>query len=587
MSIIEKIKSYVTGASIAGVAYTPKTEYKGSLPKSTVRSGSKGADVTAVQTFLNWGIGAGLVVDAIAGPKTVAAVKAFQKQSKITADGIFGSNTKTQAQALINKHKKKPTPPKKIYKVIDVSEFQDSINWTKAKVDGVQGVIVRCGFRGAETGKLKTDSMFLNHIKGAHKAGIPVGIYMFTEAVNAKEGKEEADYAIKLWQTAGIPVSFPIAVDTENVFYKEGGKTLPGRANSSKLSTAKRTEAIKGFCDQIIAKGYRPMIYASVSWLNNQLNMSKLPYDVWVAQYNDTCQYKGKCVIWQYSSSGKVDGIRGNVDMNKCYIDPKKVNPPKAAEKKGYTGKLPTYKLTKTNAQVIADAIKWAKWIAKDNDFHYGYGRHAHHNGCYFCGTQYQKKNHGIKMYEHTYCCNAFVGAAWAHGGGDATALKMCQNCDSWDFGTGSDSYDKSPLFNKVVLSKIKPGDVLCSNSHAALYIGDGKVIQATGGDDNVIRSKVWNDSIAVGSWGGYKRAYRYNGSVNVNRPLRKGEVSDRILYLKKFLIWYGFNLDANCIFSENTEKAVRIFQEKEMGKKEADGIVGPKTIEAMKAVKK
>ena len=335
MGIIDKLKAYVTGASIAGASYTPKTEYKGSLPKSNVKNGSRGADVTAVQTFLNWAIGAGLTVDAIAGPKTVAAIKAFQKQSGVTVDGIFGPNTKTKAQALINKHKKKPTPPKKTYKVIDVSEFQDAINWTKVKAAGIQGVIVRCGYRGATTGKLATDSMFLNHIKGAHKAGLAVGIYMFTEAVTAAEGKAEADYAIKLWQTSGVPISFPIAVDTEAVNIKGA------RANN--ISAAKRTEAIKGFCDQVIAKGYTPMIYASTSWLNNRLIMSKLPYKVWVAQYNSTCEYTGSYVMWQYSSSGKVNGVKGNVDMNTCYIEPKAVNPPKEAKKETKKTTTKTY----------------------------------------------------------------------------------------------------------------------------------------------------------------------------------------------------------------------------------------------------
>lgn len=589
MSIIEKIKSYVTGASIAGVAYTPKTEYKGSLPKSTVRSGSKGADVTAVQTFLNWGIGAGLVVDAIAGPKTVAAIKVFQKQSKITADGIFGPNTKTQAQALINKYKKKPTPPKKTYKVIDVSEFQDSINWAKAKADGVQGAIIRCGLRGAESGILKTDSMFLNHIKGAYKAGLPVGIYMFTEAVNAKEGKEEAQYAIKLWKTAGVPISYPIGIDSEDVVWKNGGK---GRANHDVLSKAKRTEAIKAFAEECKRQGYKAMLYASTSWLNHYVDMKVLEplLDVWCAQYYSKCEYKGKHIMWQYTSSGKVSGARGDIDMNHCYIEPKKVNPPKTVEKKGYSGTFPSYRLTKNNAKVIADAIKWAKWIAGDKRFHYGYGEHAHHNGCFFCGTQHLKRGHGIKEFEHTYCCNAFVGAAWAHGGGDATAYKLCHECNSWGFAKDdSPSYEKSSLFDKVALKSIKAGDVLCSDSHVALYVGNGEVVQASGGDDNVINSKSWNSSISVGTWNGYKRAYRYNGSVNTDRPISHGEVSDRVADLQKYLNWYnGENaLTVDGIFGDGTLELTKAFQEKELGKSQADGFVGPKTIEKMKAVRK
>ena len=245
------------------------------------------------------------------------------KNEKI--DGIIGTKTMKAWQECLNNNCKKkdskPQPTKKDYKVIDVSEFQDNIDWKKAKADGVQGAIIRCGYRGATTGKMNTDGMFLNHIKGANKAGVPVGIYMFTEAKTEAEGREEADYAIKLWQTAGVPISFPIAVDTEAVNVKG--------ERCKNLTKAQRTKAIKGFCVQIKKRGYTPMIYASTSWLNNKLDMSKLPYDVWVAQYASKCEYKGKYIMWQYTSSGKVSGAKGKIDLNHCYIDPKSVNPPK------------------------------------------------------------------------------------------------------------------------------------------------------------------------------------------------------------------------------------------------------------------
>lgn len=264
--------------------------------------------------------------------KKIRALGYLPKSESI--DGIIGVKTMKAWQECLNNNGKpkgsptpkptpdpKPTPSKTDLKVIDVSEFQDSINWTKAKADGVKGAIVRCGFRGYESGTLKTDSMFLNHIKGAYKAGIPVGIYMFTEAKTDKEGREEADYAIKLWQTANVPISFPIAVDTEAT----GGN----KERTKNLTKAQRTNAIKGFCERIKERGYTPMIYASTSWLNSKLDMSKLPYDVWCAQYYSKCEYKGKYIIWQYTSEGKVDGIKDNVDLNHCYIEPKEVKPPK------------------------------------------------------------------------------------------------------------------------------------------------------------------------------------------------------------------------------------------------------------------
>ena len=95
------------------------------------------------------------------------------------------------------------------------------------------------------------------------------------------------------------------------------GKPQP-RANN--LSVAKRTEVIKAFCEEIKKQGYEPMIYASLNWFSNNLNMSKLPYKIWCAQYYKKCQYKGEYVMWQYTSEGKVNGISGVVDMNHCYI---------------------------------------------------------------------------------------------------------------------------------------------------------------------------------------------------------------------------------------------------------------------------
>lgn len=266
---------------------------------------------------------------------------------------------------------------------------------------------------------------------------------------------------------------------------------------------------------------------------------------------------------------------------------------PKSTKKK-YTGTLPTLKLVKTNAQVINDTIGWAKWIAGDNHFHYGYGKHAHHNGCYFCGTQSLKKGHGIKEYEHTYCCNPFVHACFAHGGGDDTALKICKKRDSWGFSKNdSPSYEKSSLFTKLghpAKSTLKAGDVLCNDNHVALYIGNGKLAEASGGDDNVVNSKKWNNSIHItdltdSRYKGFKRVYRYKGSVNVSRPLEVGEISDRAKCLNDFLIWYGYKITSNRIFSDSTEDALKKFQKAVNIK--VDGIVGQDTINAMKRVEK
>lgn len=198
---------------------------------------------------------------------------------------------------------------RKYMRGIDVSYYQGkNINWSKVKASGISFAFLRCGYSGTKNGSRNKDSTFQGNIKGATAAGVDVGAYYFSQAITTKEAVAEADYAIKQVQASGCKLTLPLVIDTENI---------QGRASSSKLSRAKRTQVIKAFCDRVKSKGYTPMIYASTSWLNNNLNMKKLSgYKVWVAQYYDKVTYKGKYQCWQYTSSGKVSGISGRVDMN-------------------------------------------------------------------------------------------------------------------------------------------------------------------------------------------------------------------------------------------------------------------------------
>ena len=271
----------------------------------------------------------------------------------------------------------------------------------------------------------------------------------------------------------------------------------------------------------------------------------------------------------------------------------------KAPVKKAYSGQLPTTAIKKTNTEVINDTVRWALWIAGDNNFHYGYtnkakGANAHHNGCYFCKTQRMKKN--MLMPEHTYCCNPFVGAAWAHGGCVPKALSLCRNTNSWDFHKNS-GYAKSSLFTNLghpAKSSLKKGDVLCRDTHVALYIGNGKIVEASGGDDNVKYSSKWNNSIRVktltdANYKNFPRVHRFNSSVNTTMTISHGEVSNRVALWQAFLDWYfdGKVGKADGIYGDNTLKWTKEFQEKEIGKGQGDGFIGPKTLAAAAAVKK
>lgn len=308
---------------VVGGQYANQQKYRRAL--TAVENGGGGSKlVSAIQKWL------GIKVDGYwAHDTSLALQKRLVKEGFEVGpdgcDGYFGHDSMCAWQRFLNwkVYNVSPPSPKPVtdgYLVLDVSEFQKPIDWEKAKKDGVKGVIVRCGLRFAESGKLAQDSMFVDHITGAHKAGLKVGAYMFTEAINASEGKQEAIFALDIIKRTGIKLDYPVAVDTENVFWYEGKKKCSGRANSGVLSKTKRTEAIKAFCEEVKSQGYTPMIYASLSWFDDCLDMSKLPYDVWCAQYYKECQYKGEYVMWQYTSEGSVNGVKGVVDMNKCYI---------------------------------------------------------------------------------------------------------------------------------------------------------------------------------------------------------------------------------------------------------------------------
>jgi len=191
---------------------------------------------------------------------------------------------------------------------IDVSKYQTSINWQKVKNAGINFVIIRCGYRGYGSGVLVQDPMFASHITGAKGAGLRVGIYFFSQAITEAEAVEEASMAVKLANQYGI--NMPIAIDSE---YAAGGR---GRADG--LSKSARTRITVAFCNTVASAGYKPMVYASKSWFSSHLDVSQFPssYRIWVAHYAEKCGYTGRYDIWQNTSKGSVDGVKGNVDMN-------------------------------------------------------------------------------------------------------------------------------------------------------------------------------------------------------------------------------------------------------------------------------
>ena len=187
---------------------------------------------------------------------------------------------------------------------IDVSRYQEVIDWEKVKKDGIKFAILRCGFGMDQENQ--DDSKFKRNLSECEKLGIPVGVYLFSYANTVEKAKSEAEHTIRLIKGHKIPVGIWYDIEDNNT--------------SGKVSKSVLTNIINTYCKTIKNAGYNVGVYASLSWLNNKIDtVIKQSYPIWVAQYYSKCEYTGKYVLWQYSSSGKVNGISGKVDMNYLY----------------------------------------------------------------------------------------------------------------------------------------------------------------------------------------------------------------------------------------------------------------------------
>ena len=190
---------------------------------------------------------------------------------------------------------------------IDVSKYQGNIDWNAVAADGITFAIIRVGYRGYGSGALVEDSTFRKNIQGATAAGLRVGVYFYSQAVNEAEAVEEASMVLSLCQGYGLPLG--VYYDTEKV----AGDT--GRADG--ISAAQRTANAVAFCETIRNAGYAAGVYSYASWFYNSLNFANISkYRIWIAQYRDTLDFNYHYDIWQYTSTGKVNGVSGGVDMN-------------------------------------------------------------------------------------------------------------------------------------------------------------------------------------------------------------------------------------------------------------------------------
>ena len=198
------------------------------------------------------------------------------------------------------------------YLGIDLSRSNGRLDFNRIKNAGIDFVILRVGARGYESGQITVDEDFVENLDSAIKNDLNVGVYFFSQAINAAEATEEATVVIELLATKKI--TYPVVFHMDQIAFDTS--RIDG------LTRAQKTEITETFCNYISGAGYTPMIYGNKEWLIEQIDLTKLmDYEIWLSQPGDLPDYPYKFQIWQYSFAGSVGGVTGHVNMNISFVD--------------------------------------------------------------------------------------------------------------------------------------------------------------------------------------------------------------------------------------------------------------------------
>lgn len=192
-----------------------------------------------------------------------------------------------------------------IAKGIDVSQHNSRINWAEVQKEEIDFVILRLGWIGNKENHT-LDTFFKENYESCVRLGIPVGVYVYSYCEDEEATKSAAKWTVE--QLKDKKITYPVFIDMED-------------SQIENLDVQTLTDISKTFCEELKTSGYSKVgIYANKNWLVNKLDVSQLSkYSIWLAHYTDKTDYSGKYDMWQYTSSGTVNGIIGNVDMNYSY----------------------------------------------------------------------------------------------------------------------------------------------------------------------------------------------------------------------------------------------------------------------------
>lgn len=233
-------------------------------------------------------------------------------------------------------------------KILDLSKHNGDVDFSKVKADGIQGVIIRAGY-----GNSNIDEKFKQNIESAYMQGLHIGVYWFGYAYSVSQAEKEADFLLNLLDNYKGKIDMPIFYDWEYDSYQYALKN--GVTVDKKLCT----DMTIAFMDKLESKGYYTGFYANIDYLTNYYeDRIKSRYACWVAQWSNKCTYTNQYGFWQYTSTGKVNGVSGNVDISHCYVDY-----PKIIKERGFNG----YKATSDNAIKITFELDRAEYESFKN----------------------------------------------------------------------------------------------------------------------------------------------------------------------------------------------------------------------------
>jgi GH25 family lysozyme M1 (1,4-beta-N-acetylmuramidase) len=193
---------------------------------------------------------------------------------------------------------------------VDVSAHQGEIDWRAVADSGMEFAMVRIGYRGYTSGGIYGDEYAHTNLTGAKEAGLKVGAYFYSQALNPTEAALEAAYCISLLD--GYEIDMPVVFDWEYV----SAEARTGSMDGPTLLACTQT-----FCQAIQDAGYQPMVYFNPTLAETLLDLKALDeYPFWLAMYSDRMTWPYRVDMWQYTASGSVPGISGDTDINLWFV---------------------------------------------------------------------------------------------------------------------------------------------------------------------------------------------------------------------------------------------------------------------------